>query len=122
MNDDRSSPGLARPSVLSLHINSKAALYAAYMPFLKNGGIFLPTPRSYKLGDEVFLLLQILDDPTKHPVAGTVAWVTPEGAQGNKTQGVGVHFSEDEAGKILRNRIEQLLAGHLSSNRPTHTL
>ena len=32
-----------RPSVLSLNINSKSALYAGYMPHLKNGGIFIPT-------------------------------------------------------------------------------
>lgn len=113
---------VARPSVLSLNINSKSALYVAYMPFLKNGGIFIPTPRTYKLGDEVFLLLQLLDDPTKHPVAGTVVWITPNGAQGNKTQGVGVHFPDDESGKAVRYRIEQILAGHLSSNRPTNTL
>ena len=30
-----------RPSVLSLNINSKSALYAGYMPHLKNGGIGL---------------------------------------------------------------------------------
>ncbi|MBL8437939.1 MAG: PilZ domain-containing protein [Zoogloeaceae bacterium] len=119
--NDRSGQ-VARPSVLSLNISSKSSLYAAYMPFLKNGGIFVPTPRAYKIGDEVFMLLQLLEDPTKHPVAGTVAWVTPQGAQGNKTQGVGVHFSDDEAGKGVRHRIEQILAGHLGSNRPTHTL
>jgi type IV pilus assembly protein PilZ len=116
-------PGsIARPSVLSLNISSKTALYSAYMPFLKNGGIFLPTPKSYKLGDEVFLLLQLLDDPTKHPVAGTVAWITPQGAQGGKPQGVGVQFPDDQSGKAVRNRIEQILAGHLGSSRPTHTL
>ena len=109
-------------SVLSLNISSKSALYAAYMPFLKNGGIFLPTSRDYKLGDEIFMLLQIMDDPTKHPVAGTVAWITPPGAQGNKTQGIGVQFAGDDAGQVLRNRIEQILAGHLGSSRPTHTL
>lgn len=113
---------VARPSVLSLNINSKAALYSAYMPFLKNGGIFLPTPRSYQLGDEVFLLLQLMDDPTKHPIAGTVAWVTPHGVQGNKNQGIGVQFPDDESGKVVRHRIEQILAGHLGSNKPTHTL
>ena len=122
MNDRTTTGSVARPSVLSLNISSKSALYAAYMPFLKNGGIFVPTPRGYKLGDEVFMLLQLLDDPTRHPVAGTVAWITPEGAQGNKTQGVGVHFSGDEAGQAVRSRIEQILAGHLGSNRPTHTL
>ncbi|MDT3669066.1 MAG: PilZ domain-containing protein [Aromatoleum sp.] len=115
-------PSVARPSVLSLNINSKSALYAAYMPFLANGGIFVPTPRPHQLGDEVFMLLQLMDDPTKHPVAATVAWITPHGAQGGKTQGIGVHFSADESGKALRGRIEQILAGHLGSNRPTHTL
>ncbi|NMG34106.1 pilus assembly protein PilZ [Azoarcus sp. TTM-91] len=120
--NDTVRPMAARPSVLSLNINSKSALYAAYMPFLVNGGIFVPTPRPYGLGDEVFMLLQLMDDPTKHPVAGVVAWVTPQGAQGGKTQGIGVHFSADEAGHALKARIEQILAGHLGSSRPTHTL
>ena len=115
-------PQMARPSVLSLNINSKSALYAAYMPFLTNGGIFVPTPKGYALGDEVFMLLQLMDDPTKHPVAATVVWVTPHGAQGGKTQGIGVHFSADESGRAVRARVEQILAGHLGSNRPTHTL
>ncbi len=115
-------PQAARPGVLSLNINSKSALYAAYMPFLANGGIFIPTPKAYRLGDDVFMLLQLMEDPTKHPVAGTVVWITPHGAQGGKAQGVGVHFSSDESGKVLRDRIEKILAGHLGSNRPTHTL
>ena len=122
MNDSFKRPAPARPSVLSLNISSKSALYAAYMPFIKNGGIFVPTTRDYKLGDEIFMLLQLMDDPTKHPVAGNIAWVTPLGAQGNKTQGIGVKFAGDEAGQILRNRIEQILAGHLGSSRPTHTI
>ncbi len=119
---DQARPQTARPSVLSLNINSKSALYAAYMPFLANGGLFVPTPKHYELGDEVFMLLQLMDDPTRHPVAGKVVWITPHGAQGGKSQGVGVHFSADEAGKALRARIEQVLAGHLGSSRPTHTL
>ena len=84
MNDPVKRPAQARPSVLSLNISSKSALYAAYMPFIKNGGIFVPTARDYKLGDEIFMLLQIMDDPTKHPVAGTVVWQTPPGAKGTK--------------------------------------
>lgn len=112
----------ARPSVLSMNINSKSALYAAYMPFLAYGGIFVPTPKHYRIGDEVFVLLQLMDDPTKHAVAATVAWITPPGAQGGKIQGVGLHFSPDEAGKGLRGRIETVLAGLVGSSRPTHTL
>jgi TatD DNase family protein len=81
----------ARPSVLSLSIKEKAALYAAYMPYLKNGGIFVPTTRPYDLGDEVYLILTLLDDPTRIPVAGKVVWMSPA-AGGNKTPGIGVHF------------------------------
>lgn len=122
MSEVPSGGRVVRPSLLSLNINSRSALHAAYMPFLINGGIFLPTPKHYSLGDEVFMLLQLMDDPTKHPVAGSVAWVTPHGAQGNRTQGVGVHFSGDDSSKVLRQRIEQILGAHLGSNRPTHTL
>ena len=115
-------PGQAKRSVLSLSITSKSALYASYMPFLKNGGIFLPTNRTYKLGDEVFLLLQLMDDPAKLPIAGTVVWVTPAGAQGGKQQGVGVEFKSDEAGQGARAKIETVIGAYLSSSRPTHTL
>jgi type IV pilus assembly protein PilZ len=114
--------GGARPSVLSLNINSKSALYAAYMPFLGRGGLFIPTTRDYKLGDEVFILLTLLDDPARLPLAGTVVWVTPAGAQGNKPQGIGVQFSADESGQSLRQKIEAILGGHLGSARPTNTL
>ena len=84
---------IARPGVLSLSIKEKSALFAAYMPFLKGGGIFIPTTKTYRLGDEVFMLLSLMDDPNKLPVAGKVIWITPPGSQGNKTQGVGVQFS-----------------------------
>lgn len=124
MNDPLSAAksGGARPSVLSLSITSKSALYAAYMPFLKQGGLFLPTNREYKLGDEIFLLLTLMDEPARLPIAGSVVWVTPAGAQGNKTQGIGIQFSADESGQSARRKIEGILAGHLTSSRQTHTI
>ena len=102
---------VARPGVLSLSIKEKSALFAAYMPFLKGGGIFIPTTKAYRLGDEVFMLLSLMDDPNKLPVAGKVIWITPPGSQGNKTQGVGVQFSANESGAAARNKIEGLLGG-----------
>ena len=80
----------ARQGILSLAVKDKAALYSAYMPFVKNGGIFVPTPKRYFLGDEVFLLLTLPDSSERLPVAGKVIWVTPAGAQGNRTAGIGV--------------------------------
>lgn len=32
-----------RNGILSLTIKDKSVLYAAYMPFIRNGGLFIPT-------------------------------------------------------------------------------
>jgi type IV pilus assembly protein PilZ len=119
---DPSASNLPRPSVLSLAIKEKAALYAAYMPFLKNGGIFVPTTKPYKIGDEIYLILTLMDDPNKYPIAGKVAWITPAGANNNKAQGIGVHFPGDETGQRAKLRIEEILGAALRSSRATHTL
>jgi type IV pilus assembly protein PilZ len=119
---DANASNLPRPSVLSLAIKEKAALYAAYMPFLKNGGIFVPTTKPYKIGDEIYLILTLMDDPNKYPIAGKVVWITPAGANNNKAQGIGVHFPGDETGQRARLRIEEILGAALRSSRATHTL
>lgn len=111
-----------RQGAISLNIREKAILYAAYMPFVKHGGLFVPTARPYALGDEIFMLITLLEDPTKHPVAGRVVWVTPPGAHGNRVQGVGVQFKDDESGTAIRRIIEGLLAGQLQNARATHTM
>ena len=78
--------------------------------------------KSYTIGDEVFMLLTLMTDPHKLPVAGKVVWITPPGAQGGKTQGIGVEFAANESGTAARNKIEGLLGGSLKSTRPTHTM
>ncbi len=107
--------------ILSLAIKDKGSLYAAYIPYVKNGGLFIPTKKAYKLGDEVFMLLTLMDDPERIPVAGKVIWITPMGAQGNRTPGIGVQFNPTDKG-ATRNKIETLLAGALEADRPTHTM
>lgn len=114
-------PASARPSVLSLAIKEKAALYAAYMPFVKGGGLFIPTTRPAKLGDEIYALVSLLDDPNRLPIPGKVVWITPTGAPG-RGQGIGVQLAQNEAGEQARARIENLIGGALKAARPTHTL
>ena len=113
---------VARPSVMQLAIKEKAALYAAYVPFFEEGGIFVPTVKDYRLGDDVYVLLTLPDDPTRHAVAGRVAWVTPARASGNRTQGIGVQFPKDEKSRQLRARIEEILGTSLGADKPTQTL
>ncbi|MCF5990217.1 PilZ domain-containing protein, partial [Xanthomonas perforans] len=93
-----------------------------YMPFVKGGGIFVPTPKRYMLGDEVFLLLTLPDSSERLPVAGKVIWTTPAGAQGNRAAGIGVQFPDGPEGEAVRNKIETLLAGLTTSDKPTHTM
>lgn len=111
-----------RPSVMQLAIKEKAALYAAYIPLFAEGGIFVPTQRDYRLGDDVYVLLTLPDDPQRYPVAGRVAWVTPERASGNRSQGVGIQFPKDAKSAELKARIEQILGTAVSSEKPTQTI
>lgn len=116
------SMGPMRQGILSLVLKDKAALYAAYMPYIKYGGVFVPTPKRYFLGDEVFLLLTLPESSEKLPVPGRVVWVTPSGAQGNRLAGIGVQFADSAEGETIRSRIETLLAGTTGSDKPTHTM
>ncbi len=110
-----------KPGVLSLAIKEKSALYAAYMPYVKGGGLFIPTNKSFKIGEEVFMLLSLVDDPMKLKVVGKVVWITPV-AQANRPQGIGVQFSEKDGGIEVKNKIEAILGGALKANRATHTM
>jgi type IV pilus assembly protein PilZ len=111
-----------RAGMLSLSIKEKAALYAAYMPFLRNGGLFVPTNRAHQMGDQVYMLLSLMDDPSKIPLSGKVVWITPPGAQGNRQQGIGVQFDENDAANAVRGKIESILGNSMKATRQTHTL
>ena len=116
-----SQPNTQRQGLLSLNIKDKAALYAAYMPFVKNGGLFIPTDKDYELGDEVFMLLTLMEEAEKIPIAGKVIWITPGEAQSNRSAGIGVQFNDQDGG-VARDKIESYLAGTLEAERPTHTM
>ena len=109
-----------RQGILSLTIKDKPVLYAAYMPFLQNGGLFVPTSKEYSIGDDIFILLTLMEESEKIPIAGRVVWITPAGAQGNRQAGIGVQFSEQDA--AANAKIENHLGGALNSERHTHTM
>ena len=112
----------ARPSVIQLVFKERGALYAAYMPALTDGGLFVPTQRECQLGDDMYLLVTLPDDPQRYPVAGKVVWITPLNASGGRTQGVGVRFPNDDKTRALKLRIEEILGTSLASAKPTQTL
>lgn len=106
--------------ILSLVIGSKEALLKAYMPFITNGGLFIPTSRSYQLGEEVFMLMTLMEEPDKIPVTGRVIWVTPKASAGGRIPGIGIQLSTEDSSLV--RKIENYLAGALGQGRRTNTL
>ena len=72
------SPTKPRPRVLSVSINDLRTLRAAFMPFLRSAGLFVPTHNEYGMGDEVFLVVKLLGEE-QYALAATVVWMTPAG-------------------------------------------
>ncbi|MDD3610337.1 MAG: PilZ domain-containing protein [Halothiobacillaceae bacterium] len=114
-----SSPALG--GILHHNIPDKQTLYASYMPFIKNGGLFVPGHTQHELGKELFLMLTMMGNPERIAVACRVVWITPEGTQGNQLPGIGVQFSDMDKGQT-RARIENYLAGALGGDKSTYTL
>lgn len=118
--DSPNIPSTSKHGILSISIKELSVLYSAYMPFVENGGLFIPTRKQYEMGDEVFILLGLMDEPERLPISGRVVWLTPSAAQGNRAQGIGVQFTEKD--NPARTRIEKYLTGMLGGDRLTHTL
>lgn len=111
----------ANQGIMSLSFRDKASLYEAYMPFVINGGLFISTRRDYPIGQEVYMLINLMEETERLPVIGTIIWKTPQGAEGYKATGVGIQFSTQDNG-LVRSKIENYLAGALEAERPTHTM
>jgi type IV pilus assembly protein PilZ len=86
-------------NVLPLTIPNKTALHAAYMPFLKGGGLFVPTQDDYCFGDEVIVVTSIIYLDKKIAIPGKVVWISPKSGSDGK-QGVGVRFFGPTQAKI----------------------
>ncbi|HEN47657.1 MAG TPA: pilus assembly protein PilZ [Mizugakiibacter sp.] len=112
----------SRQSILPVKFKDTETLHQSYMPFLEGGGLFVPTSKTYNLNDELFLLINLLDEKDRFPVTGKVVWITPLGAQGNRIAGIGVQFSHTSDGEVVRQRIEALLGAKLASEKPTLTM
>ncbi len=110
----------ASNGILSLAIHDKAVLQAAHMPFIRNGGLFVPTTDAYELGDQVFVLLTLPGDANRIPLAGRVAWITPAECAGQRVAGIGIQFSEPD--NPLTAIVKDWLGDGSRAERETHTL
>jgi type IV pilus assembly protein PilZ len=108
--------------VLQLRMDTPLDLYQAYISVFTEGGLFVQTSRDYQMGEELYGLLTLPQDPKRYPLIGHVAWITPANSPTGRPQGVGVRFSADERGAILKNTIETALGSLLGSKLPNDTV
>lgn len=114
-------PRSPKKGILSLSIKDKNALYAAYMTFIPSGGLFISTERQYEMGEEIYVLLNLMGEAERLPITGKIVWITPDGAEGYRSAGVGFEFSDKDGG-AAKSKIETFLAGTSESGRSTHTM
>ncbi|MFZ2738340.1 MAG: PilZ domain-containing protein [Burkholderiaceae bacterium] len=110
-----------RPTVIQVSFKDSAELFDCYIPQFVDGGIFIVTARDFQLGDDIYLLLTLLDEPHRYPIAGKVSWMTPDKAAGGRSQGVGIQFPKDERSLALKLKIEEILTAYQSPNPHTQT-
>lgn len=108
--------------MLSLSLKDKPSVYYSYMPFFELGGIFVPTADVFNMGDEVLLLLELLDNPEKFPLKTKVGWITHKRTSNGQPQGIGLMFGDDEISVKCRLYIENQLPGLVNNERATYTM
>jgi type IV pilus assembly protein PilZ len=114
------SRGGGKKTMIALTIKDKVVLHNNYMPFIKDGGLFIANRTEYELGDDVFILLSLMDETEKIPVAGKVVWIAKKGVKSPHTAGVGIQFSDPD--NVAKDKIETYLAGSLNSTTSTATM
>ena len=107
-------------NLVTLAINDVHQLQSWYMPFITNGGLFLQGNHDYQLGDQFFLLLDLLDEIEQIPVAVKVIWVAASGVKNPHKPGVGVQFTD--ADNVAKDKIETHLAGAQGAGGATATM
>lgn len=88
--------------------NNQTDLYRAYMPFVINGGLFVPTTITLPLHSEVWLLVKLPDEFEVYKVRAKTIWITPRGAQCNKPEGMGMQIMDENS--LLVDKINLILS------------
>ena len=112
---------MEKENLIKCTFTKEAALYQAYMPFIKGGGLFIRIEPNYSLGDMLHLSIKLMSEPENYELEGKVVWITPRGAQGNRPHGIGIQFIGENS-RYFSNKIETYLAGMLKSSQNTDTI
>lgn len=89
---------------LSMAVGDKPALHACYMPFIKDGGVFVPSTNHFQLHQQVLLHLRLVEDGKKLQIPARVVWISPGIGRHSTSPGVGLQFTGEH-----RHRVKQYL-------------
>src|SRR5436189_6016645 len=87
-------------ATLDYVIKNQLELNLSYMPFIKDGGLFIPTSQSFPLGEKIFINLQLPGQKETHKIEGKVVWITPKNALYQIFPGIGIQFVGDNASSL----------------------
>jgi type IV pilus assembly protein PilZ len=102
-------------------INNPLELNLSYMPFIIDGGIFIPTNEAFQLGDHVVVDLLLVAKNTNIKIKGKVVWITPNSALHHVLPGIGIQFIGETA-PLVRGEIEMSLAPSMEVGGYTYGL
>ena len=111
----------SRPGgLLQVNMHDRETLQNSYMPFIEGGGLFIPTKHPVKMGEEIFILATLPNQPQKIPITGKVVWISYK-QSGIKPQGFGIQLT-GEMGLQYKLEAEKILAGSMSTGRSSYTM
>ena len=112
------------PRMLNLRLEGKPVIYASYMSFIEYGGVFVPTNDTFKMGEEIMLMLELVGQANteKFLIPTKVCWINSNPSAAGRPKGIGLAFGTDEQSVKAKNAFEALLSGVLNNERPTYTL
>ena len=91
--------------ILNYVIKDPVELNLSYMPFISEGGLFVPTEKFYPLGTKLTVDLLLPGHKESLKIEGKVVWVTPPNALYQVLCGLGVQFIGTQA-PAVRAQIE----------------
>lgn len=107
--------------ILTYQIEDIQKLHSSYLPFIKNGAIFVPISEKRSLGDQVSLSVILPGSTEQVSFQGIVVWINHR-TQANRPMGFAVQLGSDNIGLNLKNEIERLLTGMTGSLHVTYTM
>lgn len=107
--------------VITCNIPDLDTLYKSYLGFVSEGGIFVPSSKAHKMGEDVFVAFTLPGSKERYPLNGKIVWLNQKGTA-TRPAGFGIQFGKDMVAQRMKNEVERLLAGQTENDRPTYTL